>query len=342
MADAVEQPEQQHQQPWASMCALPVIVVINLAERSAPTKQPFQNGVRTTGRAFNSSNWRMKTDDSPVSHPASNNSPRSPFNRSWQQTVSPAITEGRRLYVGNMPYMAKKEDVETIFADGNYKIERIDISIDPFTGRNPSYCFVELESKEQADRAMVELDGKDLLGRPVKVKPGVAKSSQDRASPRPSNNSSPRATNDKPGSPPVAFDRWQRNDASVHFKGYSENGRRLYVGGLPKLSSQQSVDSEIQSFFNGYNVEAVSKLISPHPSKRFESGDHYYLFVDFASADEAAAAQAALDGKDGPWGGKIRVGRARGESWKPDERRKWNSTQEDGDDEPAVDVTAAT
>ncbi|CRG89009.1 6-phosphofructo-2-kinase [Talaromyces islandicus] len=329
MADIAEQTAgQQQEQPW-----------------STPTKQPFQNGVRTTGRAFNSPNWRTKTEDSPQQTSSqANNSPRSPFNRSWQQTVSPAITEGRRLYVGNMPYMAKKEDVEAVFAEGGYKIERVDISIDPFTGRNPSYCFVELETKEQADRAMQELDGKDLLGRPVKVKPGVAKASQDRSSPRPSNGFSPRSSNDKPGSSPVAFDRWQRNDASSHFKGYSENGRRLYVGGLPKLSNQQTIDTEIQTFFNGYNIEAVSKLISPHPSKRFEAGDHYYLFVDFASADEATAAQAALDGQDGPWGGKIRVGKARGESWKPDERRKWTPTQtndapESATAEPSSDDT---
>lgn len=101
---------------------------------------------------------------------------------------------------------------------------------------------------------MQELDGKDLLGRPVKVKPGVAKTSQDRSSPRPSNTSVAPRSNEKPGSSSVAFDRWQRNDASSHFKGYSENGRRLYVGGLPKLSNQQTIDSEIQTFFNGYNM----------------------------------------------------------------------------------------
>jgi RNA recognition motif-containing protein len=49
--------------------------------------------------------------------------------------------------------------------------ERIDMSIDPFTGRNPSFCFVELDSKTEADRAIVELEGKPVLTRPVKIKP---------------------------------------------------------------------------------------------------------------------------------------------------------------------------
>lgn len=33
-----------------------------------------------------------------------------------------AIAEGRRLYVGNMPYFAKTEDVEALFVDCNYQM----------------------------------------------------------------------------------------------------------------------------------------------------------------------------------------------------------------------------
>lgn len=325
---------------------------INEQQSWTPTKPAAQNGVRTNGRAFNSPNWRVKGEDSTsagsprFSTQSNNNTSRSPFNnnnnKSWQP-VSQAITEGRRLYVGNMPYTAKKEDVETIFEGGDYTIERIDISVDPFTGRNPSYCFVELATKEQADRAMLELDGKDLQGRPIRIKPGVAKSSQDRSTVR-SPQSSPSRYNDKTGSPSTTNDRWQRNDApSPYAKGNSnENSRRLYVGGLPKIVDQEAIDSEIQTFFKGYNVEAITKLISPHPSKRFEPGNHYYLFVDFVTVEEASAAQIALDGQEGPWGGKVRLGRARGESWKPEERQKWAaSRKEDGISEPAAAVPAA-
>ncbi|OKL61857.1 hypothetical protein UA08_03045 [Talaromyces atroroseus] len=313
MSDATEQTseqQQQQQQQWT------------------PTKQAPQNGVRTTGRAFNSPNWRMKTENSPSSGSprfttqSTNNSSRSPFNsnnnKSWQP-VSQAITEGRRL-------------------------ERIDISVDPFTGRNPSYCFVELATKEQADRAMVELDGNDFQGRPVRIKPGVAKSSssssQDRSTLRSSQNSPSRFN----GSPSATNDRWQRSDApSPQAKASSnENSRRLYVGGLPKIVDQEAIDSDIQAFFKGYNVEAITKLISPHPSKRFEPGNHYYLFVDFASVEEAAAAQVALDGQEGPWGGKVRLGRARGESWKPEERQRWAaSRKEEVSSEPAAAISAA-
>lgn len=33
-----------------------------------------------------------------------------------------AIAEGRRLYVGNMPYMAKSKDVEALFLEGGHSL----------------------------------------------------------------------------------------------------------------------------------------------------------------------------------------------------------------------------
>ncbi|BDD59272.1 hypothetical protein MAP00_004491 [Monascus purpureus] len=234
--------------------------------------------------------------------------------------VPQAISEGRRLYVGNMPYTAKLEDVQALFTAEGYKIERVDIAIDPFTGRNPSYCFVELETKEQADQAMAQLNGRDLLGRPVRVKPGLVKSSGERSQ---RTESSPRS--DKTS--PATFDRWQRNTAPSPSKGDSDQSRRVYVGGLPRLSDPETINSNITNFFKGLNVEHVSKLFTPHPAKRFEPGDHYYLFVDFASVEDAQTALNTMNGLEGPWGGVIRVQRARGETWKSDERNKWEAAR---------------
>lgn len=86
----------------------------------APTKSPFQN-VRTDGRAFASPNWRTKgspaapSDASPSRGPNPNlNTSRAAFSRPGPH-VPQAISDGRRLYVGNMPYTAKTEDVKAIF-----------------------------------------------------------------------------------------------------------------------------------------------------------------------------------------------------------------------------------
>ncbi|KAE8354112.1 hypothetical protein BDV28DRAFT_131747 [Aspergillus coremiiformis] len=308
-------------------------------QQQTPVKPFYQNGVRPTGRAFHSPNWRVKGEESPSAQSAGSPAPKTNTSRVAFSRPSPhvpqAISEGRRLYVGNMPYTAKSEDVQALFTAAEFPIERIDIAIDPFTGRNPSYCFVDLESKELAEKAMNELDGHDMLGRPVKIKPGVVKSSSERSQQQQSQpqrtDGSPRADNK---TPPFAIDRWRRNDGPTFAKTNSDSSRRLYVGGLPRLSDQEVISSNITTFFKDYKLENISKLFTPHPAKRFDPGDHYYLFVDFGTVDEAQSAMNALNGQEGPWGSPIRVQRARGESTNSEDRKnKWSAR---GDETPAV------
>ncbi|RDW83706.1 uncharacterized protein DSM5745_04032 [Aspergillus mulundensis] len=328
-------------------------------QQQTPQKPQFQNGVRTNGRAFNSPNWRMKREESPSgagSRTPSQDQTESPrrtpgFGR--QREVPAAISEGRRLYVGNMPYTAKMEDVSALFTKGGFEVSRIDISVDPFSGRNPSYCFVDLNTKELAERAMAELDGSDLLGRPVKIKPGVVKSASERQQQQQqrtglgmgmgglgasdgSSSGSPRAN--RTGSSPFNADRWRRDENSssttttptkpsaLNFgtnsnstNSNSDPSKRLYVGNLPRLTDQDALAINIKGFFKDFTVTNVSKLFTPHPAKRFEPGDHYYLFVDFETVEETQNAMAALNGAEGPWGNPIRVQRARGETWKSGE-----------------------
>ncbi|KAH0542298.1 hypothetical protein FGG08_003325 [Glutinoglossum americanum] len=269
-----------------------------------------------TTRSQNSTNWRENNQQtsSSVASPGESDS-----------LVSQSIAEGRRIYIGNMPYMAKPEDVEALFADKGYKVERIDISIDPFTGRNPSYCFVELETKEHADRVMSELNGTELLGRPLKIGPGVAKSSASRE--RPLGRRGGKSENREGGSPPFVFDRWKRTDAADHWHGVSDKGRRLYVGGLPRMPDQRTVDDEIRKLFQDFTIDAVSKIISPHISTRAKPGNHFYLFVDFPTAEEAEAAIMALNGKSAPWGGRLVVSKARGDSRRVEERERWREEE---------------
>ncbi|CAF9942587.1 MAG: hypothetical protein ALECFALPRED_009829 [Alectoria fallacina] len=234
-----------------------------------------------------------------------------------------AIAEGRRLYVGNMSYIAKTEDVEMLFAEGDYPVEHINMSIDPYSGRNPSYCFVELATKEQADRAMLELNGRELLGRPLKLGRGVARSRNRR--PR---EESDRLTRNTRGSSRPVFDRWIKTDAPTHWKGYSEQGRRLFVGGLPRMPDHHTVNADVRELFKGYSVEAVSKVVIPRtPALGDRSAwNHRYLFVDFSTTEEADRAAKATNGRQA-WGVKIRVQPAKLDSQKPGEREAWNQEQ---------------
>ncbi|RMY33003.1 hypothetical protein D0865_14582 [Hortaea werneckii] len=74
-----------------------------------------------------------------------------------------------RLYIGSLPYVAQKLEVEQLFVDNDLPIKKVDISIDPFTGRNPGYCFVDVHTIEDAERALETLPGKRVRGRPIKI-----------------------------------------------------------------------------------------------------------------------------------------------------------------------------
>lgn len=106
------------------------------------------------------------------------------------------------------------------------------------------------------------------------------------------------------------FDRWCRSDAPTHWEGAPKPGTRVYVGGLPRIDGQYKVDAEMQALFAGFKITAVSKIISPHPSK--PPGNHFYLFVDLTSREEANDAIVALNDKPASWGGKVIVSPAEG------------------------------
>lgn len=82
------------------------------------------------------------------------------------------------------------------------------------------------------------------------------------------------------------------------------------------MEPQAAVDAEIQKLFSTLDLEitAVSKIISPHPDKLSEPGDHFYLFVDLANEADVPTAIKALDNTVSPWSDKeglLRVNLAR-------------------------------
>ncbi|KAK4940266.1 hypothetical protein LTR10_019586 [Elasticomyces elasticus] len=292
-------------------------------------------------RSAASTNWRVRDESPRLEQPA--NKPRYGAGRS-NDNASSEDAAGTRLYVGNLLYTAQKADIETLFTERGFTVTNVNISTDPFTGRNPSYCFVDLDSADEAARAISELNGVDVQGRTLKVSPGVARrgpnqgpasgqsregregqdggrevrvKNYDRGYARESRDE--RNTEYKP-----TFDRWSRNDASSHWQAPQAEGRRLYVGNLPRIEPQSALDEEIQSLFATYLADeqitptAVSKLVSPHTvrnptagSNLGEPGNLYYCFVDLARAEDVDVVIQKLDGQQGSWGGNLRVNRAR-------------------------------
>lgn len=198
-----------------------------------------------------------------------------------------AIAEGRRIYIGNLRYQAKPEDIEGLLKDNDLgHFTNIDISVDPFTGRNPSYCFVDFPDADSAKKAMEVLEGKELLGREgkqpqltsidsagmpvvfyalakllnffrkmtklirvilVKCRPGQPKGS---------------GSGGKPSEAPNRWGRWSGekggDDQSrpSSFDRYRQDftGVRLYVGGLPRMHDQATNFAEMTELFKDYKL----------------------------------------------------------------------------------------
>jgi cold-inducible RNA-binding protein len=75
---------------------------------------------------------------------------------------------GNRLYVGNLPYSVRDNDLQTAFAPfGDVKSARVMMERD--TGRSKGFGFVEMGDDAQAQAAIAGVHGQDLGGRAVVV-----------------------------------------------------------------------------------------------------------------------------------------------------------------------------
>ncbi len=82
-----------------------------------------------------------------------------------------------KLYVGNLPYKFTDQDLKDLFsAYGN--VVSTSIITERETGRSKGFGFVELEDDAMAQKAIEEINGKDLEGRKAVV--SVARPKEDR------------------------------------------------------------------------------------------------------------------------------------------------------------------
>jgi RNA recognition motif-containing protein len=82
-----------------------------------------------------------------------------------------------KLYVGNLSFNTSTQDLEAMFAEAG-TVESANIIEDRETGRSRGFAFVEMSSKEEAQKAISQLDGKEVDGRSLKV--NEAKPREDR------------------------------------------------------------------------------------------------------------------------------------------------------------------
>ena len=72
------------------------------------------------------------------------------------------------IYVGNLSYDMRDEDLEQLFATFG-RVDSARVIMDRDTNRPRGFGFVEMENQAEGQQAISELDGTDQMGRVLKV-----------------------------------------------------------------------------------------------------------------------------------------------------------------------------
>jgi RNA recognition motif-containing protein len=72
------------------------------------------------------------------------------------------------IYVGNIAHKSTEEDIKKAFSAYG-EVSKASIVKDKFTGDSRGFGFIEMANDEEAKKAIAELNGKELEGRPLTV-----------------------------------------------------------------------------------------------------------------------------------------------------------------------------
>ncbi len=74
----------------------------------------------------------------------------------------------QKLFIGGLSFSTTSESLERFFAQAGAVVSASVIT-DQFSGRSKGFGFVEMATNEEAQKAVSQLDGRDLDGRQIKV-----------------------------------------------------------------------------------------------------------------------------------------------------------------------------
>ncbi len=84
------------------------------------------------------------------------------------------------VYVGNLAYSVTQEDLKEVFTEYG-TVKRVHLPKDRETGRPRGFGFVEMETEDEEQAAIDELDGAEWLGRVLKVNKARPRESNGRS-----------------------------------------------------------------------------------------------------------------------------------------------------------------
>jgi len=75
----------------------------------------------------------------------------------------------KRIYVGNLPWSVTKDKLDEFFSPFG-EIEESLVIVNKYTGRSRGFGFVTYKNDADADKAIAEMEGKDVEGRELQVR----------------------------------------------------------------------------------------------------------------------------------------------------------------------------
>jgi RNA recognition motif-containing protein len=75
---------------------------------------------------------------------------------------------GKKIFVGNLSFETTSADLESLFSQVG-TCESVSVVTDRETGRSRGFGFVEMNSVEEAEKAIAALNGRELQGRALNV-----------------------------------------------------------------------------------------------------------------------------------------------------------------------------
>ena len=83
------------------------------------------------------------------------------------------------IYVGNLSFTTTEADLKEAFQAFG-EVQSASIIKDKYSGESRGFGFVEMPNKDEAEKAMSMLNGKDLKGRTLKVNEAKARTDRPR------------------------------------------------------------------------------------------------------------------------------------------------------------------
>lgn len=167
-----------------------------------------------------------------------------------------STADARKLFVAGLPDAITEDELRRCFEAAGGVVQDVSIPRDRATGKSRGFGFVTMDTSDQAQAVRDALDGSDLGGRSISVRPFQAEPPKRTEGPRVSQ-------------PPVSQDR------------------TLYVGNLP----YDCTEEKLEALFQTLQIEGVARLSLPVGTDGRRRG---FGFVSMETGQAAVDALAKL------------------------------------------------